>query len=118
MVENYIAGGLPRYTDRTITDPDQLRAELAKIRQRGYAENRGEWEDDVRGAAAPVRDRDGRVIAAISAAGPVFRLTEDWAELGETVRPVADEMSRALGAPTKPRSANAPSSEAPRPPVD
>lgn len=99
VVEEYIAGGLPRRTPRTITDPDQFRAELAMIRKRGYAENLAEWEEDVRGAAAPVWDRDGQVIAAISVAGPTFRLTDDLSELGRIVRTVANEMSRALGAP-------------------
>ncbi|MBX5446830.1 IclR family transcriptional regulator [Sphaerobacter sp.] len=99
VVEEYIAGGLPRRTSQTITDPDRFRAELAVIRQRGYAENLAEWEEDVRGAAAPVWDRDGQVIAAISVAGPMFRLTADLSDLGRTVRTVANEMSRALGAP-------------------
>jgi DNA-binding IclR family transcriptional regulator len=98
-VEEYIAGGLPRYTERTVTDPDQLRAELGRIRRRGYGENHGEWEDSVRGAAAPIRDREGHVTAAIAVAGPAFRLRADLTVLGETVRAVAAEMSRALGAP-------------------
>ena len=97
-IERYVAGGLPGYTARTITDPEALRAELAEIRCRGYATNRGEWQDQVRGAAAPVRDRSGRAIAAVAVAGPSLRLTEDLSALGERVRAVANEMSYALGA--------------------
>ncbi|HXX38606.1 MAG TPA: IclR family transcriptional regulator [bacterium] len=100
VAETYIAGGLARHTERTVTDPDQLRAQLAEIRRRGYSQNRGEWEDNVRGAAAPVWDYEGRVIAALAVAGPAFRLSTDadLARLGEVVCAVAEEMSRALGA--------------------
>ncbi len=97
--EQYIAGGLPRYTERTVTDPDKFRAELARTRQRGYGENHGEWQDTVRGVAAPIWDHEGRVIAALAVGGPAFRLGEDLTKLGEIVRMVAEEMSRALGAP-------------------
>lgn len=99
-VERYIRGGLPGHTDRTITDPHALRMELAEIRRLGYASNHGEWQDQVRGAAAPVRDRSGRAVAAIAVAGPSLRLTEDLSTLGALVRRAAAEMSAALGAPS------------------
>jgi DNA-binding IclR family transcriptional regulator len=55
-----------RYTPFTITDPDQLLRELEKARARGYAVNREELGLGIVAFAAPVRDRAGRVIAAVS----------------------------------------------------
>jgi DNA-binding IclR family transcriptional regulator len=98
VVEHYLARNMVRFTDRTITDPDEFRAELEAIRRQGYALNRGEFEDQIRGAAAPIRNHLNQVIAAIAVAGPSIRVTEDLTKLGELVREVAEEMSLALGA--------------------
>ena len=47
------------FTPHTITDPTQLRAELAAIRQRGYATSFEETDLGAMGIAAPVYDRAG-----------------------------------------------------------
>lgn len=65
---------LERHTDRTITDRDELAAELGRTRDRGYAVNDQARFDGVVGVAAPVRDRDGRVRAAVGVQGPVSRI--------------------------------------------
>lgn len=65
---------LQRKTANTITDPGRLRGELAATRERGYAENVGESNPNTASVAAPIRDDTGRVIAAISVAGPVSRM--------------------------------------------
>lgn len=70
-----LSSRLTRYTARTLTDIDQLRAELDEARNAGIAFNSGEWREDVVGAAAPIRDANGRVIAAIGISGPSQRLT-------------------------------------------
>lgn len=66
VLEEVLAGGLTRYTDRTITDPEQLRRVLATVRRDGYAVSAGAVTDDAVSIAAPVADPDGRVIAAVS----------------------------------------------------
>ena len=66
--------GLLAYTEKTITDPAQLRQELATIRQRGYAIDNGEQEEGVRCLAVPVYGTDGKVVAAISISGPSSRV--------------------------------------------
>lgn len=96
-VDTYVNGGLPSFTQNTVTDPELLRRELATIRQQGFALNRGERQDYVIGAAAPVRDHTGKVIAAISSAGPSIRATDDLEAVGAIVKDVAAEMSRSLG---------------------
>jgi DNA-binding IclR family transcriptional regulator len=66
-------GPLPRLTPHTITDGGALRAELAAVRTRGWAEAINEREVGVASLAAPVRDRHGEVVAAVSIGAPVSR---------------------------------------------
>lgn len=65
---------MERRTPHTITDPAAFRAELERVRARGWAENVNESEIGVASVAAPIRDGTGRVVAAVSVAGPVQRL--------------------------------------------
>ena len=53
-------------TSRTITEPSQLRRELSRIREQGWALNDQELEEGLRSLAAPIRDSEGRVIAAVN----------------------------------------------------
>jgi DNA-binding IclR family transcriptional regulator len=69
-------GELERFTETTITDPDELRAELAQIREQGYATSNGELDLGVRGIAAPIFDADGRVAAGISVGALSFQVDE------------------------------------------
>ncbi len=98
-IDTYISGGLPAYTEQTLTNPDMFLDELAKIRLQGYSLNRGERQTYVVGAAAPIRDHTLQLIAAISSAGPSIRATDDLDFLGREVKEVADEMSISLGFP-------------------
>jgi DNA-binding IclR family transcriptional regulator len=61
-------------TAHSITDPDRLRGELALVRERGVAENIAESSTSMASVAAPIYDDGGRVIAAISVAGPISRM--------------------------------------------
>lgn len=70
-------GTLREVTEHTITDPDQLRAELAFVRERGWALNDEERNPGVRAVAAPVLDTHGSAIAAVAVQGPSIRLTDD-----------------------------------------
>ena len=66
--------GLPSLTEKTITNRKKLEAELCQVREQGFALDRGEFEKGVRCLAAPIRDYQGKVIAAISISGPAFRI--------------------------------------------
>jgi DNA-binding IclR family transcriptional regulator len=57
---------LHAYTPRTPVTPAALRAELALIRQRGWSSDAGEYSSLVNAFAAPIRDPNGRVVAAVS----------------------------------------------------
>lgn len=65
---------LERHTDTTITDPQEFRDELERIRKQGYAVNRGEWRAEVWGLAAPIFNVSRQVVAAIGISGPSSRL--------------------------------------------
>ncbi|MFJ7995978.1 IclR family transcriptional regulator [Streptomyces sp. NPDC096310] len=63
-------------TPDSITDPEVLHTELAKIRERGVAVEHRESNPDVSCVAAPVRDRAGRVVAALSISVPMIRWSD------------------------------------------
>jgi IclR family KDG regulon transcriptional repressor len=63
-------------TERTITDPEVLRADLDQIRKVGYAVSKGEWIIDASGVAAPIFDQIGHNIAAMTISGPTQRFTD------------------------------------------
>jgi DNA-binding IclR family transcriptional regulator len=69
-------GDLVAATHRTITDRDQLRAELELVRERGWALNDEERNPGVRAIAAPVRQAGG-VVGAVAIQGPTVRITDD-----------------------------------------
>jgi DNA-binding IclR family transcriptional regulator len=85
-------------TRRTITSPPALRAELERVRKRGYAIDNEEAEEGLRCIGAPVRDYSGEVVASISIAGPVFRVQKGRvAELARAVVKAAGDLSADLG---------------------
>ncbi len=71
-----IAAGLDyvKMTENTITSPRELLAELAQVREQGWAQDRSEHESFVHCVAAPIRDASGRVVAAASFSVPVVLL--------------------------------------------
>jgi IclR family KDG regulon transcriptional repressor len=66
--------GLPRLTPHTIVSRLALMTELERVRDRGYAIDNQENELEGRCIGAPVVGPDGRVVAALSISGPVFRM--------------------------------------------
>lgn len=75
-LEHYLATApLSQRMPRTITDPEKLREELLKVRANGYAVVDQELEEGLLAIAVPVRDRTGRVTAAINLSTHVARRT-------------------------------------------
>jgi IclR family KDG regulon transcriptional repressor len=93
------AKGLPRRTEKTITDAGQLKSHLEMVRNQGYAVDDEEDHLGTRCVAAPIRNELGHVIAAISISGPTIRMT--WKKVLDTfkgqVMDAALEISRQLG---------------------
>ena len=78
LAEARLRAGLPPSTGYTIVVPDLLRAELARVRERGHARSVDETELGMSSLAVPVRDSpSGPVVAAISMVGPTPRVVGD-----------------------------------------
>lgn len=68
---------LPSLTRFTITDTARLRSEILKVREQGYAIVDQELEEGLRSLAAPIRDTDGKVIAAANVSAHANRSSID-----------------------------------------
>lgn len=68
---------LVAWTLRTITTRAGLESELGKTRERGYSVNVGEGLSEISSVGAPVRDRAGAVIAALTVDAPRSRATNE-----------------------------------------
>jgi DNA-binding IclR family transcriptional regulator len=87
-----------RYTSQTVVGKDAFAKEMQRIRQRGYAINRGEWHAEIGAVAAPVFDADGYVVASIGVIMPLNRLpTSKATQFGTWTSATAAEVSRQLG---------------------
>jgi DNA-binding IclR family transcriptional regulator len=96
--EAIIMRGLTRYAPNSITSPGELRQELTTIREQGYAICNDEYDIDLNGVAAPVRDHTRAVVAVVSISGPAFRLSPDrFSSIASHVQQTALKLSRQLG---------------------
>lgn len=91
--------GLKPITQATITDEEAFFRELEQVRSQGYAVDNGEFEASVRCVAAPIRDRTGKVIAAVSISAPSTRMPASLhnSSMAEQVVETAQLISQALG---------------------
>ncbi|QNG55736.1 IclR family transcriptional regulator [Pseudonocardia petroleophila] len=96
LQEEVLTGPVERYTPHTVTDPRALRGMLADVRVSGYAVSDRQVTDDALSVAAPVHDRRGAVVAAVSLV--VRHGTATPLALAPLVRTSARAISRALGA--------------------
>ncbi len=71
------ASAHPSLTERTVTDLSALRDEIAAVRAQGWALVDGELEPGLRSVAAPVHDRQGRVVAAVNVSSSATRDSVD-----------------------------------------
>ena len=98
FVEDLLSRPLARFTDRTVTDPERLRAELGLVMERGYAVAVDELEVGLSAVAAPLVGAAGAVVASISVSGPTFRLPPTrLTEVAQQVHQAADRISSRLG---------------------
>jgi DNA-binding IclR family transcriptional regulator len=97
-IERVAAGSLERLCGATITDADALRANLAEVRERGWAISFEETNVGVWGVAVPLLDEDGTAVAAVGLAGPSARLSPDEVlDHLERLRDGAVEITAPLG---------------------
>ncbi len=90
-----IGRGLTAYTPKTITKREAVLAMLDEVRLRRHAIDDEESEGGLRAIAAPVRNHDGAVIAALGVAAPVQRMNK---KLMQTCVPSVIETAEAVSA--------------------
>lgn len=100
--EQYIAEAeLVAATDRSIVDAEELRLNVQAVGARGYAADEGEWVHGLWCVAAPVKSRQGKIVAAIGLAVPGVRALNRTSEYTEavcaTARSVSDETQTTAG---------------------
>lgn len=95
-----LLGPLVAHTPKSITDHAVLLAELARVRTRGFAENREEWRTGVCGLGAPVFDARGQAVVAVGMSVPSIRFARAQARaLSEMLQSCARQASHMLGYP-------------------
>lgn len=86
---------LKKYTENTITNWDELIVSMEKIRENGYALDNEELEIGLTCIGAPILDKEGKAIAAISLSGPTQRMrTGDFDYKVNKVIEVAKQISK------------------------
>jgi DNA-binding IclR family transcriptional regulator len=98
LLRLYPSRVLPRVTDKSITDLDELRRHLAEARASGFATNREESEEGVASVSVAIPTSVPGLRLALSVSAPVNRLPAKTAkEMAETLTPVAKRFGEALG---------------------
>ncbi|MBJ3762555.1 helix-turn-helix domain-containing protein [Maribius pontilimi] len=93
-----MAGRLRAYTEFTVTDADDLQAEFAAIRQRGYAECVEEIERGLCSVAAPLAPGGPGATMSIGATGSTRVFTPEFrAELGLRITAIAQDLATRMG---------------------
>jgi IclR family KDG regulon transcriptional repressor len=98
-IEKYLSQvSLRALTKKTIVTPNELRKELKETLLRGYSVDDEEISEGLRCIGAPIRDFSGKVIAGVSIAGPIMRITKTKVpELGACVVDAANRISEQFG---------------------
>lgn len=86
--------GLPKLTENTITDLDQLLEDLDRTRERGYAVNKNESTEGLQSVGVPIERPNDRLLGAMAVVGPSSRLRVDRLEgdLPELVQGIVNEL--------------------------
>ena len=100
VIDSYLERPLAGFTDRSLTDPDAVRARLNEVGDDGVAWVHEEFEIGINSVAAAVRTADGTAVAAIHVHGPSYRFPALGAADREAARVLsaADQISVLLGA--------------------
>jgi IclR family transcriptional regulator, KDG regulon repressor len=96
-VQDVLKRGMPQYTPQTRSSPEAFFEGLRLVRERGFALDEREFEEGIDAIAAPILDQSGLPIAAVSVAGPSYRLVHDrLLEIGPSVLATARDITREI----------------------
>lgn len=95
----YMGARLKKYTENTITSLPVLKSHLRKISEVDYAIDNEEFEERVRCISVPVKDYLGVPVAALSASGPAYRMTDEkmYDDILPVLKKYSKEISKRLG---------------------
>jgi len=97
-VKEHLPEQLETFSERTIATREALLEELEQVREQGYAQSIGEYDELVRALGVPIRGRTGGVVAGISISGPTTRIDEGAAkDMLQALMQAAAEISSRLG---------------------
>ncbi len=87
------------FTKKTIVDKEELIKHLQDVKEKGYAIDDEEWEEEVRCLSVPIRDHSGKISAVITLSAPSYRLPKERIEkeLKDEFLKKARELSERLG---------------------
>lgn len=89
---------LTALTEKSITDPSQMRLEVEQVRKAGVGYDDAEYNEEVRCVACPVYDFSGQVVGAVGVSGPIWRMNLQRMEhITQSVRQTAAQLSEDLG---------------------
>jgi DNA-binding IclR family transcriptional regulator len=96
--KEFLASTLHSYTPHSVTTAAALEADLARVREQGWASTAEELEIGLNGVAAPIFDATGEAVAAVGVSGPSYRLTvESFPTVADHLLAGAAEISARLG---------------------
>jgi IclR family KDG regulon transcriptional repressor len=98
-LKSRLADGLKKYTAKTITERPALMQQLRAVQENGYAIDAGEYLEDVRSIAVPIKDYTRRVVGTLAISGPAYRLSAErmQKEVAPLVVKAGAELSSRLG---------------------
>jgi IclR family KDG regulon transcriptional repressor len=91
--------GLKKYTSSTITERQALLQQLRTVLEKGYSVDGGEYVDDVRSIAVPIKDYTRQVVGTLAVSGPAYRMSTEriQKEMAPLVVKAGKELSSRLG---------------------
>ena len=102
-VLNFLDRGMQQFTQHTITTKDAFMENLDIARKQGFAISTQEYEDGINAVAAPILDTNNNPLAAITVAGPAYRLTlEIMLKIGPSVVLAAQAIAQEVNPANKP----------------
>ena len=97
-VDKILSRPLKQYTENTVTDVSIIKNELIEIKKQGYSVDIEEIELGLCCIAAPINDRTGKVVAAISLSCPSFRMNKERLNsMCGPIKNIAYRISKRLG---------------------
>ena len=98
-LKTHLPEGLKRYTPATITERQALLQQLRSVLESGYSTDSGEYVEDLRSIAVPIKDYTGRVVGTLAVSGPAYRMPAERVhkEMAPQVLKAGRELSSRLG---------------------